>query len=330
MTTINCDMGESFGLYKMGDDAGLMPLIDIANVACGFHASDFNHMRATVPACQGAWRARRRASFAAGSAGLRPARDEDRPRGTRQLPDLPDRRAEGLSRGRGHDAQPYQAARRRSMAWPRATRRSPTPSATRRDVFKTPLLGMNGTLHEKVYRARGHRFIAEFYADLDYNDDGRPHHHPRARRQGPRRGGGQMRARHQGGQGAHHRRARRARRRRHDLRPFRHAERARHRGGRARPSVHRVPPVARLSRGPRWRQDDLSPLPGTFYRRPAPDKPPFKSEGDTVAVGEVIGLIEVMKSFIEVHADAAGKIVAFRRRQRRARSWRASRSSRST
>ena len=48
MTTINCDMGESFGLYRMGDDAGLMPLIDIANVACGFHASDFNHMRATV------------------------------------------------------------------------------------------------------------------------------------------------------------------------------------------------------------------------------------------------------------------------------------------
>lgn len=48
MTVINCDMGEAFGLYKMGDDAGLMPLIDVANVACGFHASDFNHMRATV------------------------------------------------------------------------------------------------------------------------------------------------------------------------------------------------------------------------------------------------------------------------------------------
>jgi len=55
----------------------------------------------------------------------------------------------------------------------------------------------------------------------------------------------------------------------------------------------------------------LSPLPGTFYRRPAPDKPSYKSEGDVVAVGEVIGLIEVMKSFIEVHADAAGKIVRF-------------------
>ena len=55
----------------------------------------------------------------------------------------------------------------------------------------------------------------------------------------------------------------------------------------------------------------LSPLPGTFYRKPAPDKPPFKTEGDKVAVGEVIGLIEVMKSFIEVQADAAGQIVKF-------------------
>ena len=42
----------------------------------------------------------------------------------------------------------------------------------------------------------------------------------------------------------------------------------------------------------------LSPLPGTFYRRAAPDKPPFKADGDVVAVGDVIGLIEVMKSFI--------------------------------
>src|ERR1700676_3295984 len=48
MTIINCDMGESFGLYRAGDDAGLMPLISAANVACGFHASDFNHMRTTV------------------------------------------------------------------------------------------------------------------------------------------------------------------------------------------------------------------------------------------------------------------------------------------
>jgi len=55
----------------------------------------------------------------------------------------------------------------------------------------------------------------------------------------------------------------------------------------------------------------LSPLPGTFYRKLAPDKPPYKKEGDTVAVGDVIGLIEVMKSFHEVKADIAGRIVRF-------------------
>ncbi len=55
----------------------------------------------------------------------------------------------------------------------------------------------------------------------------------------------------------------------------------------------------------------LSPLPGTFYRRPAPDAPMFKNDGDTVAVGDVIGLVEVMKQFNEVQADAAGRIVRF-------------------
>ena len=52
----------------------------------------------------------------------------------------------------------------------------------------------------------------------------------------------------------------------------------------------------------------LSPLPGTFYRKPAPGKPNYKEEGDVVAIGDVIGLIEVMKSFNEVKAGAAGKI----------------------
>jgi len=55
----------------------------------------------------------------------------------------------------------------------------------------------------------------------------------------------------------------------------------------------------------------LSPLPGTFYRRPAPDKPPYKDEGEQVAAGDTIGLIEVMKSFHEVRADSAGKVKKF-------------------
>ncbi len=54
-----------------------------------------------------------------------------------------------------------------------------------------------------------------------------------------------------------------------------------------------------------------SPLPGTFYRRPSPDQPPFKNEGDAIAVGETVGLIEVMKSFTPVTADEAGRLLRF-------------------
>ena len=55
----------------------------------------------------------------------------------------------------------------------------------------------------------------------------------------------------------------------------------------------------------------MSPLPGTFYRRPAPDQPPYKEEGDPIAVGDVIGLVEVMKSFHEVKSDSAGTVAKF-------------------
>lgn len=55
----------------------------------------------------------------------------------------------------------------------------------------------------------------------------------------------------------------------------------------------------------------LSPLPGTFYRATAPGEPPFKADGDSVAVGDVIGLIEVMKSFHEVRAEIAGSNIRF-------------------
>jgi len=45
---LNCDMGESFGSWKMGQDLAVMPHIDQANIACGFHASDPQVMDATI------------------------------------------------------------------------------------------------------------------------------------------------------------------------------------------------------------------------------------------------------------------------------------------
>jgi acetyl-CoA carboxylase biotin carboxyl carrier protein len=54
-----------------------------------------------------------------------------------------------------------------------------------------------------------------------------------------------------------------------------------------------------------------SPLPGMFYRRPSPRAAPFKNDGDPVAPDDVIGLVEVMKSFHEVKAGVNGKAIRF-------------------
>lgn len=45
---LNCDMGESFGAWTMGLDDQVMPYVDCANIACGFHASDPSVMRKTA------------------------------------------------------------------------------------------------------------------------------------------------------------------------------------------------------------------------------------------------------------------------------------------
>ena len=54
-----------------------------------------------------------------------------------------------------------------------------------------------------------------------------------------------------------------------------------------------------------------TPLPGTFYRRPSPDANPYVEEGDTVSAGDVVGLIEIMKTFHEIRCDADGVVARF-------------------
>jgi len=56
--------------------------------------------------------------------------------------------------------------------------------------------------------------------------------------------------------------------------------------------------------------DVISPLPGVFYRKPAPDAPFFVEVGDAVQADTVIGLVEVMKQFSELTAGQAGKVSA--------------------
>jgi 5-oxoprolinase (ATP-hydrolysing) subunit A len=171
VTVINCDMGEAFGLYRMGDDQGLMPLIDVANVACGFHASDFNHMRSTI----------RLAKRHGVKAGAHPSLPDLQGFGRREmkigreelanciiyqvgaLKGFLDAEGMSLNHIKPHGSLYGMAARMEDMAH---------AVCDAADVFKVPLMGMINTFHETVYQARGHKFIAEFYADLDYNDNG--------------------------------------------------------------------------------------------------------------------------------------------------------------
>ena len=171
MTIINCDMGEGFGLYRIGDDEGLMPLIDAANVACGFHASDFNHMRRTVQL----------AKQHGVKVGAHPSLPDLQGFGRREmkigraemtncliyqigaLKGFLDAEGMALNHIKPHGSLYGMAARIEDIAH---------AVADAADVFKVPLYGMIGTLHETIYPARGHAFVAEFYADLDYNDEG--------------------------------------------------------------------------------------------------------------------------------------------------------------
>ena len=169
--SINCDMGESFGLYRLGDDEAVMPFITEANVACGFHGSDPNHMRNTVELARGN-HVRVGAHFSLpdlagfGRREMKINREEMANIITYQVGALKgflDMADMELSHLKPHGALYGMAAKQEHIAHAVA------------DVgtyFKVPVFGLAGTLHEKIYIDRGLEFIPEFYADLFYDNDG--------------------------------------------------------------------------------------------------------------------------------------------------------------
>jgi len=72
-------------------------------------------------------------------------------------------------------------------------------------------------------------------------------------------------------------------------------------------------PVAAAETAAAPKADNLitikSPMIGTFYRRPSPDKSNFVEIGDEVAPGKVVCIIEAMKLFNEIESEVSGKIV---------------------
>ena len=170
MVTLNCDMGESYGNWRFGDDEGIMPLIDCANIACGFHASDPWTMLKTV----------RLALSSNKRIGAHPSLPDREGFGRREMKLQPEEltaaflyqigalagilRAEGgaLSHVKPHGIIYGMAARDLDTA--RAIARAVQP-------FGVPLFGMAGTAHETAAAELGVPFQGEFFPDLSYGGD---------------------------------------------------------------------------------------------------------------------------------------------------------------
>jgi UPF0271 protein len=168
---INSDMGESFGLHSFGNDESLMALIDVANVACGFHSGDPDAMEATVALAK--------------AHGVRVGAHPG-------LPDLVGfgRREMKLTADEVESLIRYQVGalvgflEKHSLPLNHIKPHGSLYGMLSRDedlmlgavkVAKTygvPIFGIAGTAHQRVAEREGVQFIGELYVDLDYNNQG--------------------------------------------------------------------------------------------------------------------------------------------------------------
>ena len=170
---LNCDMGESFGNWTIGDDAAILPFVSSVNIACGFHAGDPSVMRVTVHA----------AAAHHVAVGAHPG-----------LPDLAGfgRREMAVSPQAVYDMTSYQIGALRGIAraagvtvkhikphgalYNMAAVRSPIADAIALAVRDTDgsltLVALSGSCLIDAGRATGLRTASEVFADRNYMPDG--------------------------------------------------------------------------------------------------------------------------------------------------------------
>ena len=170
---LNCDMGESFGNWTIGDDAAILPFVSSVNIACGFHAGDPSVMRVTVQA----------AAAHHVAVGAHPG-----------LPDLAGfgRREMAVSPQAVYDMTSYQIGALRGIAraagvtvkhikphgalYNMAAVRSPIADAIALAVRDTDgsltLVALSGSCLINAGRAAGLRTASEVFADRNYMPDG--------------------------------------------------------------------------------------------------------------------------------------------------------------
>jgi UPF0271 protein len=170
---INCDMGESFGRYALGNDAELLSLVTSANIACGFHAGDPTVMAQTV-------RLARQAGVAIGA---HPGYPDLQGFGRRAMELSAEEvealvlyqvgalaafaRAEGLelTHVKPHGALYNQAARQPLLA-------AAIARAVRRFSPQLVLVGLAGSALVEAGQQAGLKTAAEGFAERGYNPDG--------------------------------------------------------------------------------------------------------------------------------------------------------------
>jgi UPF0271 protein len=168
---VNSDMGESFGLHSFGNDEVLMPLIDVANVACGFHSGDPGAMDATV------YLAKQHNVLV----GAHPGLPDLVGFGRREMKLTPDE-VESIIR--------YQVGalvgflEKYSLPLNHIKPHGSLYGMLARDeelmlgavkvakTYDVPLFGIAGSAHQRVAEREGVRFMGELYVDLNYNADG--------------------------------------------------------------------------------------------------------------------------------------------------------------
>lgn len=170
---LNCDMGESFGIYRLGHDEEMMRHVTSVNVACGFHAGDPHVMRKTVAL-----------AVAAGVAvGAHPGYPDRIGFGRRSL---------GVSPAEATDYVIYQVGALKAfcaaagvtlqhvkphgelynMAWTDEKLASAILDGIAAIDPTLMFLALPGSLPFRLAQARGIRVVGELYADLDYRPDG--------------------------------------------------------------------------------------------------------------------------------------------------------------
>jgi len=170
--TVNCDMGEGFSLYKMGDDESLMKTIHLANIACGFHASDFSIMDKTVAL----------AKAHGVLVGAHPSLPDRQGFGRREMAMEPDELAAcfiyqvgALNGFLTRHGIPLNHLKPHGSVYGMTARDMPLARAAIgvAKTFDVAFMGLAGTCHQTAAHEMGVPFIAEWFADLEYSPEGK-------------------------------------------------------------------------------------------------------------------------------------------------------------